>query len=281
MEKLGQPLTSRGQKSSGLVDDILVGDTSNNALHGGIGNDLILGGAADDTLSGDRGKDVLLGGQNNDLLFGRAGSDFLLGEEGSDQLQGGKGKDILVGGVGNDGLLGGSKNDILSGGEGNDTLTGGGGADSFLFSGNVFSGGTPLPVETTGIEALNSPDVITDYEIGKDQFVFNARDLGIPSLTFQKGVASEIAANGNFIVQLNPSANAATAALAIADNPAITAEEGVFIYFNTTLGINRLVYSQDLANGGDISVLANLTNQAKATGLESLNNYTASDFSLI
>ncbi|KAM3107154.1 hypothetical protein ACJ2PR_31940 [Phormidesmis sp. 146-33] len=221
-----------------------------------------------------------LGNQGNDSLSGGRGRDFLLGEAGNDQLDGGNGNDVLIGGLGNDSLLGGKGRDILFGGEGIDTLTGGNGRDRFVIAGNVFSGGTPVLVGTTGIQALNTPDIITDYQIGSDQFTFKGSDLGIDQINLQKGITSEIAGDGNFIVMLDPFPNAASAASAIAANNAITATEGVFVYFNTTLGINRLVYSQDLGNGGTISVLANLTNQAGDAGLQSLNSYSSRDFSL-
>jgi Ca2+-binding RTX toxin-like protein len=261
--------------------DTFLGTRANDAASGKGGNDILLGNAGQDTLRGNGGNDLILGGQDDDLLFGDEGKDFLFAEEGNDQLKGSRGNDFLDGGLGNDTLLGGNGNDIFVGGEGNDMLTGERGADDFVFSGNVFSGGTPVPVGDTGIQALNQPDVLTDYQIGKDQFFFNASDLGIDDLVFQKGITFEIASNGNFIVLLDPFVNAATAAQAIAANDAITADEGAFVYFNTTLGINRLVYSQDLGDGGNISVLANLTNQAGTSGLESLASYSASDFSLI
>lgn len=62
---------------------------------------------------------------------------------------------------------------------------------------------------------------------------------------------------------------------------AIAAAAGVFVYFNTNARINRLVYSQDLGDGGNISVLTNLTNQAQTSGLEDLASYFASDFLFI
>lgn len=281
MTKLENFRINRTKANQNFLDKILIGDADNNSLDGENGNDAILGDAGDDRLSGGQGNDILLGGQNDDQLFGGQGNDFLFGEEGIDQLQGGEGRDTLDGGAGNDTLLGGDGRDVLVGGAGGtDTLTGGNGADTFVFSGNVFAGATPIPAGTTGIQFVNQLDIITDYAIGRDQFVFNGRDLGITNLTFQKGTTAQIAADGNLIVQLDPFVNAATAARAIATNTAITAKEGVFVYFNTTLGVTRLVYSQDLANSGNISILANLTNQAGEAGIGSLNNFTASDFSL-
>ncbi|PSB32210.1 calcium-binding protein [Stenomitos frigidus] len=281
MAKLGQVHVSHTHQSKSLLDEILVGDADNNMLNGKTGNDVILGLAGDDQLFGGKGTDILLGGQNNDQLFGDQGSDFLFGEEGNDQLEGGQGSDFLDGGSGADTLLGGNGRDVLVGGTGVDTLTGGNGADTFGFAGDVFAGAAPILNAATGIRFVNQADNITDYEIGRDQFALNGADLGITNFTFQKGVTAQIAADANFIVQLDPFVNAPTAAKAIADNPAITAKEGAFIYFNTTLGISRLVYSQDLANGGDISILANLINQAGDAGIANLNNFTAKDFSLV
>jgi hypothetical protein len=98
---------------------------------------------------------------------------------------------------------------------------------------------------------LNTPDILTDFEVRDDQIALNGQALGIDKLIFGQ----------NLVVLQTPFANAAAAAKAIADNNSITADEGAFVYFNTTLGFARVVYSKDLSNGGDISVLANLTNQ--------------------
>lgn len=263
-------------------NDVLNGGENTVQLFGGQGNDVLFGGKNSVELFGDEGNDILHGGLNNNRLFGGQGNDILFGDEGNDLLEGDRGNDILFGGVGNDTLLGGDGADRLAGGAGGvDTLTGGSGVNTFVFEGDVFAGATPILAGTTGIRFVNQPDIITDYLIGRDRLAFDGTDLGIDHLKFQKGTTAQIATDGNFIVQLDPFINAATAAKAIADNPAITAEEGVFVYFNTTLGISRLVYSQDLANGGNISILANLTNQAGSTGIANLNNFTATDFSLV
>ncbi len=259
---------------------ILLGSDGNDDLQGTRRRDTILGFGGDDRIFGRRSSDVILGGPGNDFLQGNGGRDFLFGQEGNDTLQGGRGRDFLDGGAGNDVLNGGRGRDVLFGGAGVDTLTGGPGADEFLFAGNVFANGTPTLNAATGIKVLNTPDVITDFNIRNDQFLLNGRDLGINKLTFQKGATSELSGNANALVLLNPFANAAAAAKAIADNNAITADAGVFVYFNSTLGISRLVYSTDLSDGGDISVLANLTNQAGATGIKQLNQFTQQDFAL-
>jgi len=125
------------------------------------------------------------------------------------------------------------------------------------------------------------PDLIQDYDIELDRFGLDASDLGLSNLTFQKGTSTEINANGNVVVLTNGFANAAAAAKAIADNNSITAEQGVFIYFNTNLKFSRSVYSKNLGTGGDISVLANLTNQTNEVGLANVNTFSINNFTLI
>ncbi len=187
------------------------------------------------------------------------------------------GDDVVNGLGGDDTLRGGDGNDTLVGGDGVDTLTGGSGSDQFGYAGNVFANGTAAPAGTTGINALNRPDIITDYSISQDQFEVNGKDLNIAALKFQKGNAGDIA-DGTAIVLLNPFPAAAAAARAIADNSKVISDAGLFVYFNSTLGISRLVYSKDLNDGGDISVLANLTNQTNAA---SLAGFTSKNFSLV
>ncbi|MBW4516292.1 MAG: hypothetical protein KME11_13850 [Timaviella obliquedivisa GSE-PSE-MK23-08B] len=213
------------------------------------------------------------GGDGNDSFDGSATSTLL-------QLNGDAGNDVLIGGTGNDVMTGGDGNDVITGGDGVDTLTGGSGADQFVYAGNVFAGGALTPnAGGTGISVLNKPDVIKDFEISGDRFNLNSKDLGISAINFQKGTSSTLT-NGNVLVLTNGFAAAAGAAKAIADNNSITDKEGAFVYFNTTLGINRLVYSKDLANGGDISVLANL-GDAKTGSLASVANFSVNNFSLV
>lgn len=259
--------------------DVLTGDSTANVASGSKGNDALFGNAGNDRLQGDNGKDLLFGGMGNDVLAGGNGNDVLMGEAGDDQLDGGSGNDALDGGAGIDTLIGGTGDDMLAGGAGVDTMTGGSGRDKFIYGGNLFAGGLPAPAGSTGINVLNQPDIIKDYKVGEDQFVFDAVDLGIDTLVFQKGVSAQIA-NGNVIVLTDGFAAAGAAARAIANNNNITADAGLFVYFNTTLGLNRLVYSKDLGNGGDISVLANLDNQRGAVGQAEIAKFTAADFSL-
>lgn len=203
------------------------------------------------------------------------------GSDGDDLLIGGTGRDRLVGNAGNDTLNGGRGDDTLVDGAGVDTLTGGQGRDRFVFNGDPFNGAVPAAPEPGQIPGVNTPDTITDFDIGQDRFVFDAQAFGVKKLKFANGVTAQLSGNANVLVLQDAFPNARAAAQAIADNPNLTAKAGFFVYFNTTLGINRLVYSQDLAGGGAFSVLANLTNQSGDAGLALLETYTADNFELI
>ncbi|MBD2089116.1 hypothetical protein H6F67_04510 [Microcoleus sp. FACHB-1515] len=260
--------------------EIISGNQVRNRVEAGRGNDVILGKDGNDRLGGDAGNDLLFGGVGDDRLDGGNGRDLLFGGLGDDVLKGDGGNDTIDGGAGIDRINGGNGGDTIVGGAGVDTLTGGAGKDRFLYNGDLFANGITTRGGGTGIDVLGAADEITDFAVGEDQFVFDAQDLNIGTKTFQKGEAAQLA-DGNVLVLTNSLPNAAAAAAAIASNENITTGAGVFVYFNSTLGISRLVYSTDLANGGDISVLANLRNQAGATGLANLANFDAEDFVLV
>ncbi|QIR36474.1 hypothetical protein HCG51_06715 [Tolypothrix sp. PCC 7910] len=219
---------------------------------------------------------ILVASNASETINGTDGDDILAGFGGNDIINGLAGDDIIDGSDGNDRINGGSGNDILTGGLGIDTLTGGEGKDSFLFSDSPFSGGSTA-LAPNGILVLNQPDILIDYQIGEDKLEFQKSQLDIDVFNFQKGSSSNLAGNSNVLVLLDPFPNAAAAAKAIADNNAITSDRGLFVYFNTSLGFARVVYSQDLSDGGAISVLANLTNQ---TDPANLAQFSSGNFAL-
>jgi serralysin len=223
------------------------------------------------TIQGTANNDTLLGTASNDKIFGLAGDDTLIGGAGNDVLIGGLGKDILEGGIGND---------LLIGGAGVDTLTGGAGKDIFAFTEDPFAGGTPVTA-ANGIAVLNQPDILTDFQAGTDTLFFDHTKLEINQFLFASGsiddALSSFNGNSNLIVLTDSFANAASAAKGLDNNAAVTADAGIFVYFNSTLGFARVVYSQDLSDGGPISVLGNLTN---ITNPADLASFTQQDFAL-
>ena len=201
-----------------------------------------------------------------------------VGTQGNDTLNGTSGNDVLFGLKGDDVLNGGVGTDILVGGEGVDTLTGGAGQDFFVFADNPFSGG-PTVAAANGIQVLNKPDKLTDFSIGEDKLVFSKSQLGIDKLDFTFGTNNDSFGPGNLIVITeNVFANAAGAAKGLANNASITADAGIFVYFNSTLGKARVVFSQDLSDGGPISVIGQFEN---VTNVADLAKLTAKDFVLV
>ena len=89
-----------------------------------MGDDVISGESDEDALFGEAGADVLMGGNHDDYLDGGAGRDFLNGNRGHDALIGGTGDDALEGESGKDLLVGGEGQDIGNGGSGNDVIFG-------------------------------------------------------------------------------------------------------------------------------------------------------------
>jgi Ca2+-binding RTX toxin-like protein len=244
-------------------------------------DDTVFAGAGEDILITGGGADLVFAGAGNDFILAEAGNDVVLGELGDDTIFGQGGDDVLLGGAGIDAISGGLGNDILVGGEGADVLTGGVGNDRFLYNADSFKGAAFVPAANQIGQSNLPPDAITDFSIADDQFTLIGSDLGLVNAAFQKGNSGQITADGNIIVLTDPFANAAAAAKAIQNNDNIKADEGVFVYFNVNLGFSRLVHSQDLSDGGNISVLANLTNQTGQNGINNLNNFSANNFTVV
>jgi hypothetical protein len=152
-------------------------------------------------------------------------------------------------------------------------MTGGAGKDQFRFLNDPFANGNPA-------QNLNQPDVVTDFEQGqaKDQLVFGGQAFGLSQLKFQKGNVKQLSGDSNLLVLEGEFANAGLAANAIRDEATnLSAGKGVFVYFNSTLGFSRAVFSNDLAGGGTFSVQANMTN-LKSSSLQA--NFVAENFAL-
>ncbi|MBE9179996.1 hypothetical protein IQ268_15610 [Oculatella sp. LEGE 06141] len=221
-------------------------------VNGGGGNDTFIVNDLTDT-----GVEVVEfnGGEGNDILDARNSSTRVV-------AVGGNGDDTLIGGTG---TIVGANNATLG-----DTLTGGAGRDKFQFSTDPFAGGVAG-------QNLNRPDVVTDFAIGEDQVVFDRQQFGLNQLNFQKGAVGALSGNNNLLVLEGGFANAGAAAAAIRDNNNITSGRGAFVYFNQTLGFSRVVFSEDLANGGRFSVQANLIN---LTDVANQGNFSAAEFGL-
>ena len=134
--------------------DVLVGNATDNRLHGGQGDDLLVGGGGNDSFKGDAGADRFDGGIGTDTAdyagsfsavtvnlqagVGTAGDalgdrftsiENVIGTFYNDKIVGNAAANVLNGSFGDDMLAGGDGADTLEGSFGNDILEGGAGAD--------------------------------------------------------------------------------------------------------------------------------------------------------
>ncbi|MEO0428144.1 MAG: calcium-binding protein [Pseudomonadota bacterium] len=251
--------------------DRLFGNAEANVLEGRGGDDVFHAFAGNDIYDGGEGVDTALFVQAAvgivaDLAAGtvEAGPDLntLIDIE---NLTGGVFGDVILGDAAVNALSGNGGSDVLNGREGEDVLTGGEGSDSFLFDASGIDGGLQ--------------DSITDFEtgVGGDAFHLDFAAFGVAAdtVSFDAIDATEALAGtptgteldgANVIVLLNTdddgdaatAFNARSAAQQIAE---LTEEDGAgfFVYFNSGLGVNRLVRSEDL-NDGDagLEIIARL-----------------------
>ena len=192
----------------------------------------------------------------------------------------------LVGG--SDVLDGGLGDDILDGGAGSDTLTGGEGEDVFAFSGDPFDG---LDVSAPGRQVSGDEDFITDFDFDNDRYRFDVANFGLFDSTVNflsldaNAVGATISDDANVIVLQNANdgdPNTPFSAVAAAEQIASLTDEsraGFFVYFNTNLGVNRLVYSADLSDANaDLSIVSRQTDLTDDDAIAALANFTADNF---
>ena len=217
----------------------------------------------------------MLGGPGDDVIDGRSGDDLIIvvGDDQDNDLVGFGGADIIDGARGDDLIDGQGDSDQLAGGEGN---------DSFLVRGHPFDG---VDVSAPGRQIVGFEDFISDYEfrvadengnLVGDVFAFDAKDFAIP------GDVSFVALDGNDPTAVIPDAAnvivlldsdndddpttpflAGTAATQIAGLRAAPGP-GFFVYFNSNLQLNRLVYSTDLSDASaDLKIINRLTDRGR------------------
>lgn len=298
----GDDLISGELLGENLIDgldgnDTIDGSSGNDTILGGNGDDSLFGGNGDDSLDGGNGNDSLDGSSDDDILLGESGNDSLNGSFGNDKLIGGDGDDTLEGSLDNDSLVGGNGKDLLKGSLGDDTLVGGPGSDTlegsldqdtFGFNSNPFSGEN---VSAPGRQIIGKEDFINDFDFDEDIYRLNSNtfdlvgDVNFAALDLNAEDAS-IAAGTNIITILNSDNDhnpdtpflAGTAANQIA---ALIDEDGAgfFIYHNSALQLNRLVYSTNLNDtSADLKILSRQTDITGQSAIDTLNFFSAVNF---
>jgi hypothetical protein len=158
-------------------------------------------------------------------------------------------------------------------------------AASVTFASDPFAGTTALT--NPGRQVVQNEPSIT-FSPATDVFTFNQATFGIGSqINFANAPVASLptsGANVDVLQTLDDDNNPATpfgagnAATLIA-NQVTTDGAGFFIYFNSALNLDRLVFSTDLNDPtADLAVLARMTNLTGQTGLNALPTFTAANF---
>jgi Ca2+-binding RTX toxin-like protein len=204
---------------------------------------------------------TVVGDNNNNQLLGTAAQDFIDGRDG---------------------------NDILNGLGGSDTLTGGAGADTFAFSGDPFDG---ADVSAAGRQVIGNEDFITDFDFSQDKYQLDAADFKVDGdvkfVSLDANAPGAYIPSGANVIVLrnsdddnNPATafNAGSAANQIAN---LVTEDGAgfFVYFNSGLQLNRLVYSTNLNDPtADLKIVSRQTDLTGQAAIDALAKFSASNF---
>ncbi len=147
----------------------------------------------------------------------------------------------------------------------------------FRFDTDPFAGSTALT--TPGRQIVGGEDLIS-FSIATDIFSLESTAFGVAApVHFVNDLSANLPASGvNVIVlQDTPDPFAAGLAANLIAAQITTPGPGFFIYFNSGLGVPRLVYSTDLDDPtADLAVLFRLTNLGSAD----LPSFTASNFEI-
>jgi hypothetical protein len=100
-----------------------------------------------------------------------------------------------------------------------------------------------------------------NFNPATDVIRFDPALTGFSSISFATGLSADLPTTGvNAVVVLDQPAGAGSAHTSIA-NQITDSRPGFFIYFNTNLGLPRLVFTRDLGNpNADIAILARMDN---------------------
>lgn len=157
-----------------------------------------------------------------------------------------------------------------------------------LFNQPPFDGSTALT--TLGRQVVGNELFVTTFDVTMDAFLFDPAAFGVTNLSFFGGLASALPSSGfNMIVLLdtdndgNPATpfNAGSAANLIADRITVDGA-GFFVYFNSSLNLNRLVFSTNLNdNTADLKILARIESPTGAGAIAALPTFTESNFETV
>jgi hypothetical protein len=159
-----------------------------------------------------------------------------------------------------------------------------------VFSTPPFEGSSADPNDNVRTVFGGNERLLPSFDRAAERFVFNNAAFAVGgTLNFFSGSAAGLAGGGlNMIVLTDvdndnnaaTAFNAGTAANLIAD--ALTEDgAGFFVYHNSVLGVNRLVYSTNLnSRTADLAILARIQAPTGAGAIAELNAFEARNFAV-
>jgi hypothetical protein len=152
-----------------------------------------------------------------------------------------------------------------------------------LFSSDPFQGSTADPND--GIRTIfgGGQRSLATFDVEQDIFAFNEKFFDLPrNFSFENGLASALSGADIIVLQNAPTPhNAGLAANAIANAIDIDGA-GLFIYWNSGLQVNRLVYSTNLNSAtADLAILARIDSPTGSDAINTLPNFSAENFTVV
>jgi hypothetical protein len=163
-------------------------------------------------------------------------------------------------------------------------------AAPIVFSVNPLTGSAANPNDGVRSVIGTAERVLPSFDFATDRFVFDAAAFGLGAhLDFANARAGHLDTAGLDVIVLQDTDNdgnaatpfnAGSAANLIADR--LTADGGgFFVYFNSALGVNRLVFSNNLNDrNADLAILARISNPTGAQAVEALPHFAADNFAV-
>ena len=159
-----------------------------------------------------------------------------------------------------------------------------------VFETPPFQGSTADPNDGVRTVFGGNERFLPSFDVKNDQFVFDATAFGLAGpLRFASSTAAGLASTGANVIVLQDTDNDGNPATAFNAGSAAnliaaaldTDGAGFFIYSNSVLGVNRLVYSSNLnANTGDLSILARIVSPSGAGAIAALPTFGAGNFAV-
>lgn len=159
-------------------------------------------------------------------------------------------------------------------------------AVAVVFASFVMSVAAPAHAATVVLVGGAPQTPVASFDLTSDVFALVAQTFGVSSpLTFQNVLASggNVSDAANVIVVQNTAAtfNARTAVQTIAANTGVD-RPGFFVYFNTGLSIDRLVFAANLNDpNSTLQILAAIQSPTGADALSRLAQFSAANFRFV